>query len=236
MSAELRTRVDQQQPGPGWDRTISCSVGLILHDATKQLLCLRSRAKRLWLALPEGSPCRVEAEALCELAADASDLTRSVVDVAKLASRMLKDDRTTVESALEASVARVTRIRGERTIALQVPVSLSARRIPGGAVSLLENLIDNAVLASSDESPVEVCVDELGSELSFLVSDRGVGMDHRAHPMPSDQEPDQAETRQGVGLLFARELVACVGGRIEFSSRNGGGTDALCIIPFLDDE
>jgi signal transduction histidine kinase len=210
-------------------------VGLILHDATKRLLCLRARARRLCNRLPSGSSDRVEAEELCKIASEASELARSAVDAARLTSTMLHGPGTTVEAAVDRSIANVIRIRGSSPIEVKVPCSLSTTRVPGVVVALLENLIDNGVLASPHGSAVEVSVSKTRNEISFSVRNRGTvlrGNSTGRHRVDGDCEKETP--RQGVALLFGRELASYVGGRIAFSNPCGGGTTATLVVPAVE--
>ena len=100
------------------------------------------------------------------------------------------------------------------------------------------NLLSNAIKFNVENGAIKIegLVNGVGG-LVFIVSDTGIGMDHRA--MPQALEPfgqiSDITTRphegSGLGLNLSRSLMELHGGRLELESALEKGTAVTCIFP-----
>ena len=104
----------------------------------------------------------------------------------------------------------------------------------GHLLSVLVNLVDNAIWASPDDQPVRISVEARREGLVIKVVDDGVGMssvvrEGAFRPYFSTRQCNRAK---GLGLYECRRLLASCGGRIEIESSEGHGTCASVILPW----
>jgi len=89
----------------------------------------------------------------------------------------------------------------------------------------VSHLLQNAIEASANGTPVTVRVDRIGDEIAIAICDLGDGMDSEFvrsrlfQPFASTKE-----TGFGIGAFEAQTLVTAMGGRISVESRPGEGT------------
>ncbi len=138
---------------------------------------------------------------------DPRDLTRTVVEAAKVHLPAKVELSFSCEPGLPAIVADPDKVR-----------------------QVLTNLVDNAVKYSPDGGPVDVEISKREHAVRFSVADRGLGIP------PSDQRRifdkfyrvDPNLTRgvggTGLGLYICRELVRRMNGSIWVESREGEGS------------
>jgi signal transduction histidine kinase len=116
-------------------------------------------------------------------------------------------------------------------VRVRVEAPVLALADAAGLEQALSHLVQNAIDASREGSPVELVLGTDGREASIEVRDRGLGMS--ADFIRSRLFQPFASTKDGgfgVGAFEARALVAAMGGRLEVRSREGEGT---CFTVFL---
>jgi two-component system sensor histidine kinase HydH len=96
---------------------------------------------------------------------------------------------------------------------------------------VLKNLLQNAIQAAPEGSPIEASVTELGGSLVFVVRDHGEGL-----PIGSEQqifEPFHTTRVKGtgLGLAIARRIVELHGGQIRAENHSDGGAVFTLTIP-----
>jgi two-component system sensor histidine kinase KdpD len=148
-----------------------------------------------------------------------------------------------------------------------------ARRLPGGArvrarlepelpllwcdatliAQLLDNLVDNALAYSLDESPVELLARRQGNQLMLAVRDRGPGIApawrervfevFQRGAAPGVDAPASAgeaggierqRSGSGVGLAVCRAVARAHGGELRLRARGHGGCSFEALLPLRD--
>lgn len=133
--------------------------------------------------------------------------------------------RTLVEAVVRTrSVGHPVRITGRDDVMATVD--------PDRFEQALGHLVQNAIDASAEGSPVEVVIGRRGLEALVEVVDRGCGMSAEFvrtrlfHPFSSTKDGGF-----GIGAYEARTIVAAMGGRLEVQSREGEGSRFAIVLP-----
>ncbi|AXY42263.1 ATP-binding protein [Halomonas sp. JS92-SW72] len=102
------------------------------------------------------------------------------------------------------------------------------------AVTALRNLVDNALRHGGEGAPVTVTarLDEAAGELTFLVRDRGPGVDDKALAQMSQRFWRASKQRgSGLGLAIVMAIAERFAGRLEFARPDGEGLEACLTVP-----
>ncbi|MBN1834717.1 MAG: HAMP domain-containing histidine kinase [Spirochaetales bacterium] len=95
--------------------------------------------------------------------------------------------------------------------------------------SVVENLVNNALEAGSDET-VEIAVEAKGPDVIVKVLDRGPGIPEAIRSKVFDPFFTSKVQGSGVGLAIARRFVEAAGGRLVLEGRRDGGTEARVVL------
>lgn len=102
---------------------------------------------------------------------------------------------------------------------------------------VLENLIANARKYSPDDTPIEITVKPVGSDVDITVRDRGIGIPPTELARVFDLFYRSSEARTsrpeglGLGLYISREIVTRLGGSISVESVVGDGSTFRIRLP-----
>lgn len=200
----------------------------LAHDLGKPLGVVERLAARLPLALDDPDRLLRDARTIACLAAEVrSTLRRSTLQgVAAGISRL--------EEVLDGSVRMVSLAHGPGRVAVRLPPLAPCFDGPAEKLTrVLANLLDNALLASSDTDVVEVSVTTVADRLELEVIDRGCGMEpcvaRRAfEPFFTTRENGGGS---GLGLAICRDLVEEIGGEVSLESAPGLGTRVRIRLP-----
>ena len=103
----------------------------------------------------------------------------------------------------------------------------------------LVNLIENAIKHSPADTPIDITAERKDKWLAIIVSDRGTGVPESERQRifepfyrPAGQQPDAGGA--GLGLSIARAIAEAQGGSLDYSPRDGGGSDFILQLPALD--
>ena len=166
-----------------------------------------------------------------------SALVVELLDASRLEQGKLVGEREPVDLVeLARDVARRESYQGRRiTVSADVPVvgSYDPRRIG----QVIENLVENAVKYSPDESEVRVAIAERDGQVLIDVTDQGIGIPagdlpriferfHRAANVD-----DRRFAGMGLGLFICKGIVEQHGGRIWVESRVGAGSTFHVVLP-----
>lgn len=122
----------------------------------------------------------------------------------------------------------------ERGVELEVDAAAAApaRCDPRKVKQVLINLVQNALDASPPESVVLLRAKaEPGGGARVVVADRGLGLDPGLGRLIFDPGVTTKAQGSGLGLTIARALARQHGGDLTLVSREGGGTEAVLLLP-----
>ncbi|MBG6219660.1 MULTISPECIES: ATP-binding protein [unclassified Janthinobacterium] len=167
-----------------------------------------------------------------------SHLLEQLLTVARLEATTIPSPRETLDLAelcrqRLAPLSRLARLRAIE-LTLDSPGHLIASVQRAGFISILENLVDNAIRYTPSGGDVKVCLISHGRELELQVRDDGPGI------APEDRErvferfvrlPGQVERGSGLGLSIVRRIVKAEGSTLQFiEGLSGRGIGfAVCI-------
>lgn len=103
---------------------------------------------------------------------------------------------------------------------------------PGRIETILNHLVQNAIEATDDGSPVRISASRQDSEIAIRVSDNGCGM---SETFVANQLFKPFESTKdggfGIGAYEARALAQSLGGQLRVESRQGKGTRMTLLLP-----
>jgi signal transduction histidine kinase len=108
---------------------------------------------------------------------------------------------------------------------------------PDRIVQVLVNLISNAVKFSEPDHPVSVRMSMVDGQVRVCVSDQGIGIpsEFRARIFDRFAQADGSDRRAqggtGLGLNICKSIVEAHGGRIDYISTVGVGTEFFFDLP-----
>lgn len=101
----------------------------------------------------------------------------------------------------------------------------------------LQNLVDNAIKYSPDESTIRVAIREEKDTVAVTVSDHGPGIspENREHLMQRFFRPDRARGRDsggfGLGLSITKAYMRVLGGALHYEPRHPRGSTFRLVVP-----
>ena len=124
-----------------------------------------------------------------------------------------------------AALARLADARGV-DLALEAAEGLIVRGQEGALVSLVDNVIDNAIKYSPEGGTVTVALTRVDGMVRLCVSDSGPGVPEALRERVFERffrAPDQVQQGSGLGLAIARAVVDGHGGDIAIRAAPDGG-------------
>lgn len=108
-----------------------------------------------------------------------------------------------------------------------------ATMLPGAIEQILDNLLENAVAASSVGSRIDVEVDAGLDTHAVRVIDQGAGMDDGEieHAFDRFWRRDTTRPGTGLGLAIVRQLTEASGGSISMERASSGGIEVTLVLP-----
>jgi signal transduction histidine kinase len=182
-----------------------------------------------------------ESERLIRLVNDLLVLARADAGALKLEIQPLdlgELARSRCEHLATLAVRRRVELRVENEA---MPVGCCALGDADRLAQVLDNLLDNAVRHSPENSTVTVFICQDGEDILCTVSDQGDGIpaEHLAYIFERFYRVDVSRNRQtggaGLGLAIARALVLAQGGHIRAQSEVGLGTKITFSLPLSED-
>jgi len=175
-------------------------------------------------------------EADAELAAELRILDEEALACQRIAEDLLsyaRSGKLVVERApMDDVVQRAAERFGESTEAKGRKIELHVE--PGEASvdvvrvrQVVQNLLRNAMQASSDEAPVEVRGEPIEGGYRIRVSDRGPGVPSSLRAQVFEPFFTQRRAGSGLGLAVCKGIAEAHDGSIELRDREGGGTEVV---------
>jgi len=136
---------------------------------------------------------------------------------------------TDIEDVVASALELVRYSLNDRHVDVRVPPAFPP--VPMDYVLIekaLVILLENAIMYSALDMPIEVSVRKVSSCLELAVADRGIGIPPSELPRVFDKfyrvsRPDSVHG-EGLGLAICKGFVEAHGGSIAAESRDGGGT------------
>ncbi len=109
---------------------------------------------------------------------------------------------------------------------------MPARVVPGAVEQILDNLLDNALLATGGRGEVRVGLERSGGWVLLTVSDRGPGMTPQQLASAFERFwTTRGREGSGLGLAIVDQLARACGGTATLRPRDGGGLVAEVRLP-----
>jgi two-component system phosphate regulon sensor histidine kinase PhoR len=174
-------------------------------------------------------------------------LTEDLLKLSKMdADRLeLEIRRLSVSQFVESCIETAQRPAREKDLNLSVKLP---ERLPDIAADrprlteVLQNLLDNAIQYTPSGGQIRVSAAADGNEVTFTVSDTGIGIPRSDQPRIFERfyRVDVARSREvggtGLGLAIAKHLVEAQGGRIWVESEVGRGSQFHFTVPVFEPE
>jgi len=132
-----------------------------------------------------------------------------------------------------AALARLADARGVE-LALEAGEGLTVRGQEGALVSLVDNVIDNAIKYSPQGGTVNVSLTRVDAMVQLCVSDSGPGVPEALRERVFERffrAPDQVQQGSGLGLAIARAVADSHGGDIAIRDGETGGCLVCARLP-----
>lgn len=177
-----------------------------------------------------------EADRLIRLVNDLLVLTRADAGALQLRIQPLDMDEL-ARLRCDHLAALAARRRVELRVDARATSPLCTLGDPDRLAQVLDNLLDNAIRYSPEDTAVTISIQQVGNEIQCAVSDHGPGIPARHLPLIFERfyRVDASRNRQtggtGLGLSIVRALVLAQGGRIDARSIEGEGTTIIFHLP-----
>lgn len=178
-----------------------------------------------------------------EFQADMVDTLRGSVDkmndmLARLAQH--NNTRHASPAAIDIGEAVMKAVHDKRliySIDADLPTGMMAIADTARLETIINHLVQNAIEATHDGSPIKITCRAQGDNLAIGISDNGIGMSEAFvanqlfKPFLSTKEDGF-----GIGAYEARALAASMGGQLRVESRLGKGTQFTLLLPIAHEE
>jgi len=223
-------------------------VANVTHEFKTPLTAIQGFAETLLAGAIDDPQNRIRfLEIILEHSRRLARLTDDLLKLSKMdADRLeLEIRRLSVSQFVESCIETTHRPAAERD--LRISVNLP-ERLPDIAADrrrlaeVLQNLLDNAMQYTPAGGQIMVSASANGPEVTFTVSDTGIGIPQADQPRIFERfyRVDVARSREvggtGLGLSIAKHLVEAHGGRIWVESEVGQGSQFHFTVPIFDPE
>ena len=218
-------------------------VANVSHEFKTPLTAIQGFAETLLAGAMDDPQHRVRfLQIILEHSRRLARLTDDLLELSKMdADRLaLEVDRLSASQLVQSCVETTQRVANEKhlRVSINLPQSLpdvaaDRRRI----AEVLQNLLDNAIQYTPAGGEIVVSASAGGQEVTFTVSDTGIGIPQVDQPRIFERfyRVDVARSREvggtGLGLSIAKHLVEAHGGRIWVESEVGRGSQFHFTVP-----
>jgi two-component system, OmpR family, phosphate regulon sensor histidine kinase PhoR len=221
-------------------------VANVTHEFKTPLTAIQGFAETLLAGAMDDPHNRIRfLEIILEHSRRLARLTDDLLELSKMdADRLdLEVGRLNVSQFVQSCLETAQRPAAEKNlrIAVNLPeavpdIAADWRRL----AEVLQNLLDNAIQYTPSGGQITVSASADGVEVTFTVSDTGIGIPRVDQPRIFERfyRVDVARSREvggtGLGLSIARHLVEAHGGRIWVESEVGRGSQFHFTVPVFD--
>jgi PAS domain S-box-containing protein len=171
-------------------------------------------------------------------------LLNDILDLSKIEAGMIelsaaRFNLSDIAAELDTAYGAIAREKG---VGLKITLSPDALGVYEGDQArirqILSNLVSNA-LKVTEAGDVEVSIRREGEQLTFSVSDSGIGISEDSLPRLFEKfvQADSSTTRRfggtGLGLAISRQLAEAMGGTLKAQSRVGEGSAFTLSLPLV---
>jgi two-component system, OmpR family, phosphate regulon sensor histidine kinase PhoR len=223
-------------------------VANVTHEFKTPLTAIQGFAETLLAGAIDDPQNRLRfLEIILEHSRRLARLTDDLLKLSKMdADRLeLEIRRLSVSQFVESCIETTQRPAAEKDLRISVnlpqhipDISADRRRL----AEVLQNLLDNAMQYTPAGGQIMVSASADDSEVTFTVSDTGIGIPQSDQPRIFERfyRVDVARSREvggtGLGLAIAKHLVEVHGGRIWVESEVGQGSQFRFTVPLFDPE
>jgi len=218
-------------------------VANVSHEFKTPLTAIQGFAETLLAGAMDDPQHRVRfLQIILEHSRRLARLTDDLLELSKMdADRLaLEVDRLSASQLVQSCVETTQRVANEKHLRFSInlpqclpDVAADRRRI----AEVLQNLLDNAIQYTPAGGEIVVSASAGGQEVTFTVSDTGIGIPQVDQPRIFERfyRVDVARSREvggtGLGLSIAKHLVEAHGGRIWVESEVGRGSQFHFTVP-----
>ena len=218
-------------------------VANVSHEFKTPLTAIQGFAETLLAGAMDDPQHRVRfLQIILEHSRRLARLTDDLLELSKMdADRLaLEVDRLSASQLVQSCIETTQRVANEKHLRFSInlpqclpDVAADRRRI----AEVLQNLLDNAIQYTPAGGEIVVSASAGGQEVTFTVSDTGIGIPQVDQPRIFERfyRVDVARSREvggtGLGLSIAKHLVEAHGGRIWVESEVGRGSQFHFTVP-----
>lgn len=171
-----------------------------------------------------------------------SNLTEKILTLSSHKQGLLINRKSMVVAEMINDLTGQFRINSDqgRNTKFNLQIADDVDIIDGDSLHLpnaIGNLIDNAIKYSGDVPEVTITAQQHNDHLHISVRDKGIGMSKQAVRHIFDryyrvqQSGDERIPGFGLGLSYVKQVIDAHGGKIEFKSQPGQGSEFTLILP-----
>ena len=205
-------------------------IGRELHDRVAHTMGVAHQSLELYSALAQSAPERAR-----EKLGRAKEATKTALDEtrdlsAQLARRQTEETQDGLTSALRELLGSHLPDGVEANFSAEGDEKALPPIVKEQAYLVMREAVRNAVTHSGCQR-VGVIVEVGGGEFRGRVEDDGEGFDHGEIPDGQNTNGEDCNQAEGVGLRSMKERTQLLDGRLEISSKPGGGTAVEVLLP-----
>jgi len=223
-------------------------VANVSHEFKTPLTAIQGFAETLLAGAIDDPQNRIRfVEIILEHSRRLARLTDDLLKLSKMDADKLELEirRVSVSVFVESCIETTQRPAAEKDLRISVKLP---ERLPDIAADrrrlaeVLQNLLDNAMQYTPAGGQIMVSASANGAEMTFTVSDTGIGIPQADQPRIFERfyRVDVARSREvggtGLGLSIAKHLVEAHGGRIWVRSEVGQGSQFYFTVPLFEPE
>ena len=223
-------------------------VANVSHEFKTPLTAIQGFAETLLAGAIDDPQNRIRfLEIILEHSRRLARLTDDLLKLSKMDADKLELEirRLGVSVFVESCIETTQRPAAEKDLRISVKLP---ERLPDIAADrrrlaeVLQNLLDNAMQYTPAGGQIMVSASANGAEMTFTVSDTGIGIPQADQPRIFERfyRVDVARSREvggtGLGLSIAKHLVEAHGGRIWVHSEVGQGSQFYFTVPLFEPE